>query len=365
MIRFEKPSRHSIHDQIVLILRDGILEQRWRTVLPTESELCRDLQVSRMTLRKALRQLADENYINLGGRGNRHLILNEKPRIKASPSEARTIRILTPFLEFDSNLHHIYMAISGHLSSLGFRIALECHPRLYSRFSERRLEQLNALPDTAAWVLLFTNERQQQWFASNGLPTIVMGRTYGEIKMSNIIFDSVASSRHAAGLFHSKGHTNMVYFIAKFTSLGDRMGAEAFIQAAERLNCQARIVSYDASSDEDIKRAINEVISSRPRPTAIMTGDPDVTITLLCYLQAFGFKIPKDFSIISGGCDYHLQKTFPILSCYKVDGSVFGSKAASMLVDLIKNGPGKIRTHVMIPEYCPGGSVDLAPHSPK
>jgi DNA-binding LacI/PurR family transcriptional regulator len=357
----QKPSRLSIHDQIVQILRDGIHGQRWQTVLPTEMELCRELQVSRMTLRKALKQLADETYISLGGRGNRHLILNNNPKIKASPSEAKTIRVLTPFVEFGSTLHHFYMTLSERLSSRGFRIALECHPRLYSKFSSRRLEQLNALPDTAAWVLMFTNKRQQQWFATNGLPCIVMGRIYDEIKMSNIILDSVASSRHAAGLLHSKGHVHMVYAIAKLTSLGDQMSADSFIDTAKKLNCHARIISYEASSEVDIKKAIGEIISSRPRPTAIITGDPDIAITFLCYLQASGFKIPKDFSIISSGDDYHLKSTYPAIACYKVDERTYGSKAASMLVDLIQNGPRKIRTHVMMPEYCPGGSVDIAP----
>jgi DNA-binding LacI/PurR family transcriptional regulator len=361
----KKLSRHSIHDQIVQILRDGIVRQCWQTVLPTEQELCRDLQVSRMTLRKALKQLVEENYINLGGRGKRHLILNDKPQIKTPPAEATTIRVLTPFLDFDSTLHHFYMALSESLSSLGFRIALECHPRLYSKFSASRLEQLNSLPDTAAWVLMFTNERQQEWFASNGLPAIVIGRIYNELKMSNIILDSVASSRHAAGLFHSKGHTSMVYFIAKLTSLGDRMSANAFIDSAHKLKCQAKIISYDASSALDLRRAVTEIISSSARPTAIMTGDPDVAITLLCCLQAFGYKIPKDYSIIACIDDYHLKNTFPSISCYKIDGRAYGSKAASMLVDLIENGPGKIRNHVIIPEYSPRESVDVAPHNLK
>ena len=46
-------NRHSLSEQATTYLRDGIREGRWRGELPSEVQLCREMQVSRVTLRAA------------------------------------------------------------------------------------------------------------------------------------------------------------------------------------------------------------------------------------------------------------------------------------------------------------------------
>ena len=86
----------TLHDQLVAALREAIDRARWSSHLPSESVLCREFQVSRMTLRKALSQLATEKWIALGGRGKAHQILRLARGKKQIHSSARTIRVLTP-----------------------------------------------------------------------------------------------------------------------------------------------------------------------------------------------------------------------------------------------------------------------------
>jgi hypothetical protein len=42
--------------------------------------------------------------------------------------------------------------------------------RNFERFEPSRLARLDALPDTAAWLLFYSNESIQRWFVSQGRP---------------------------------------------------------------------------------------------------------------------------------------------------------------------------------------------------
>src|SRR5688572_25389503 len=87
--------RASISDQVVLLLRQGLVSGRWKGELPSEVELCRDFDVSRATLRKAIEQLVGEKWLRLGGRGKHHRILRSMPA--SLPGRGNIIRILTPY----------------------------------------------------------------------------------------------------------------------------------------------------------------------------------------------------------------------------------------------------------------------------
>src|SRR3954471_6721856 len=68
------PRRHSLSAQTAAAIRKGIEEGAWQEMIPSERRLCELFQVSRPTVRTALRQLAKEGFIAIHhGRRNRIL----------------------------------------------------------------------------------------------------------------------------------------------------------------------------------------------------------------------------------------------------------------------------------------------------
>lgn len=353
------PIRTTLHVQLVMLLREGIADGRWMGEMPSEAELCRDFQVSRMTLRKALGQLAYEQVIELGGHGCRHQV-RQMP-VRREVSAARTVRVLTPFPvhEWGTTEHRMTEGLSARLETEGYRVVIEQHPGIFRKFQAAKLAHLDALPDTAAWVLLFANERMQQWFSRRDRPVILLGRAHEGISFSGLYPDSSAAGRHAAGLLCSRGHRELVYLIANLTSLGDRMCSEVFVDEARRLGARARIVSYEAEA-EAVAKTMRDLIASRPTPTAFVSGSSDNAITVLCHLQSAGIRVPAQASVVAMWDDFALDCTFPVIARYRVDGNFYGRKGADMLLDLIRNGTALPRTHAIVPEYVAGGSVGTA-----
>ncbi|BCX47909.1 hypothetical protein HAHE_18170 [Haloferula helveola] len=354
------PKRILIHDQLVTLLREGILGGRWRGSLPPELTLCREFQVSRMTLRKALAQLANEKWLELGGRGRSHRIVR---RQRKRPSvRGRIVRVLTPFHPwmFSSSIREVLEALNERLMSEGLNLEVEHHPQLYERFQASKLARLDALPDTAGWALLYATPEIQKWFAKSARPTVVVGRVTEAVPLCAVYPDVEALARHAAGLLSGRGHRELVYLMATVTSASDRLTAEVFKAEALRLGARATVVTYEMGS-QAVRRAILDLLASRPRPTAFLVGANETAVTVLCHLLAAGIRVPGEASVLSCVDDYLLGMTYPTTARYRINAEAMGRKAAEMIVTLIQHGTGRIRTTAVMPEFVEAESVGAGP----
>lgn len=347
-----------MHHQLIFLLRQGIDGARWKGELPSEAELGREFQVSRMTLRKALAQLAEDKWITLGGRGCPHRIVRKTRQKQKTIPNARTIRVLTPYSYsgWDTTHYVLFETLSERVSAAGYRMEIEHHRSIYENFQEAKLARLKALPDTAAWLLFYTTAAIQRWFAAAKIPALVAGKTHDELPLSCIYPDASATARHAAGRLYAAGYREMVYLIENLTSLGDRQASEVFVDEVRRLGGKARIVSYD-NDPSIIRKTLLDLIASRPRPTAYASGSPGIAITVLCHLQAAGIRVPAEAGIIALWEDEALDLTYPAITRYRTDGELMGRKIERTLMELIRHGPGEIRVIPILPEFVPGGSI--------
>ncbi len=343
-------------DQVVEELRQGLREGRWSEVLPSEQELVRELQVSRVTVRRALQQVAFEGLIRLGGKGCRHRV--EGAATRPAKSKGKVIRLLTSRSLMEMGALHlvIWDSIREKMGIAGYTVEYELHPKLYQKVSPTELARLDSLPGTAGWVLFFSTEELQRWFSNNTRPCLVIGPVYPGIRLSNVYPDTVASARHAAGLFHSKGHRELIYLMAAVSTLGDHRGAEAFLEESARLGMNARIHHYGVTIKE-LRRSITQTLMARPRPTAFFSYNPQQCLTLLGLLHRAGRQVPRDASVLAGWDDTALEYTVPTIACYRVNGIKTGHRVARLLMDLIEKGIGKTRSLAIVPEFVAGESV--------
>lgn len=352
------PQRLLLTDQTTALLRDLALKGHWGNVLPSETDLCREFQISRVTLRRALLQLSREGLIVMGGRGRHHRIV--RPVAEAGAPQGRTIRMLSPYPRHRVNTtaQLVQNALLERLAKEGYLMQLEVHPGVYQRFSEREMKRLLSLPDTAGWLLYLSSREQQEYLAQAGIPCVVLGSVHPGLALANVEFDVHSSCRHAAGLFLARGRTEMIFLTPEPMTAGDKASAEGFMAGATqgRPPGRARLVTYDTSVP-DLCRVLQEQMERHPAPNAVLVGWPEHTFTVLGFLHKLGRRVPEDVAVISRLDDQYLAYSIPSVARYRVDGERMGRRAAELLLDQIHHGPGKIRSVKLLPEFVPGETL--------
>jgi LacI family transcriptional regulator len=350
--------RSLLTDQTAQCLQERIRLHNWRHGLPSEAVLCREFQVSRVTLRRALDQLVRSGLIIPGGRGVHHRVNPEAELGPAPAPGGKVIRVLAPFSlwKMGAVSHSILDALSQRISPAGLRVEFESRLRLFQRNEPREFERLLTLPDTLGWVLVFATESMQKWFEKQKLPCVVAGQLHGNLKLSCVYPDNVAVARHAAGLLVSRGHRRIACLTAKMTSHGDRLAASAFALEVRKLGAQVEPHEYEGTP-ESISRAMNFVIGARPTPTACYLTCPEDSVRALCHALHAGVTVPEQMEFLVGFDDPILDYTVPNLAHYAFASSAMGRKIGDVLLDHIAN-PGRLPTEsAIMADFVPGGTL--------
>jgi hypothetical protein len=353
--------RSFLTDQVATFLRQGIATARWSCELPSELEICRELHVSRTTLRKAIGQLATEGLITPGGRRRHHRVASQ-PESPRRPGGG-IVRVLSPYAyQACGSVNHLLLdCVAERLqSAAGCRLEYEHRPALFTRQKLDELKRLSTLPDTAAWLVYYSTPQIQHWFADQKVPAVILGRLHENVKLPCVIPNSLVVAKHAAGLFVQRGHRRLVYFHAEITSHGDRLAAETFEREARHFGAHARIVTY--AGPLDLRRKLDALLGSRSRPTAFVASAPEHCLAIYVRLLEAGIRIPDDASIIATWDDEFLRQVVPNFACYHFDGVRLGAKTATLLLDLIRHGSrGQPRSLQVLPVFVPGETLGPVP----
>lgn len=333
---------------------------RWVDVMPSEAELCRELSISRGTLRRAMAALFVEGLLIPGGRGGRHGIsartpTKPQPAVQASPGHI--VRVLSPQSRFlqTAQTQIILQTMSETLGRSGFHLEFEHHPGLEKlRRPASALKKITSQAGTAGWVLFRSTREVQQWFAQSGLPAVVMGSVYPGIALSHGGCDVVAASRHAAGVFASRKHKRMAFLMVENATAGDQASVEAFINAAAAAGAYAEVAVYD-DTVPGLCRALDGLLLANPVPTAFFVAFPNHVPATIGHLTRRGFPVPGRAAVISRLDARLLGESIPSVARYSMDAERLGRGLARLLRRLIEPViKTPIGSCIIMPEYVDG-----------
>lgn len=189
------------------------------------------------------------------------------------------------------------MALDEVMRESGYRIAL-------ANVRDNDLEPLRKIltPKTVDGVIF------SRWFDGRvrdllppEVPWIVTSEEDGiSDDVDQVSMDTVATARRITRHLLEHGHRR----IALVTGLGERHyhghikhGMQETIHEA---NMQAELSSVIAvAEDREIREPFLKILNARSRPTAVVAISPEKTVAVLNLLQATGFKVPGDVSVVS------------------------------------------------------------------
>ena len=350
-------TRQLLRNDVLKELKSNIANGHWRNSLPSERQLTDQFQVSRGTLRYALRILQEEDIIeSMPGSG---YLIRKQIKIEPQKSETLSIGILIGAQNENEEARSLTWipALQQRVAKRGWNVFIHDGIPEVSRSPELGLKKLFKSTNHKCWLLIRCSKHIQQVFNKQGTPAIICGSPYRGINLPSIDLNYDAIGRHAAGLFASNGHKRIGYVRSRTVFPGDQECLSSF--KATLINSRSkpslRIIRH-AMEGHDYQTILKQVLGSNPI-TALFIDSPFQYLRLFTQALQRGIKIPEELSLISRHeCDflYHLD---PRPACYQFNPKQRAAKIHQILEERIQGDTLRNHRTLLIPEFKKGKSI--------
>jgi LacI family repressor for deo operon, udp, cdd, tsx, nupC, and nupG len=227
---------------------------------------------------------------------------------------------------------------------------------------ERGLEYLKFLSSgQATGLVLFTGHEPfgHQVVGQRLPPSVAVFEPVFGSKISYVGVDDVAGARKAAEHLLAAGHRSIAFIGDSKTRLGHQRRRQGFDIAldAARIPPGSRFVLEGEGTTESGRLAVEQLFMRDTLPTAFMCVNDATAVGVINGLNARGYDLPNDFSVI--GFDDVPQATYvnPALTTIRQPRTAIGRQAMSLLIKSLSDRPTERQEILLMPDLIVRGSV--------
>ncbi len=360
------PQRVSLIVQTKEVLLDGIHRGRWHGELPGERWLCKELQVSRWTLRGALTMLARQQVIRVThGQPCKIVKKARATGVRKRSSGDWHVGLITPepIWRLRPFVALWIDALRVWLQSQGADLHQYDGSRYYGPGCAAALEKLTQQAPHDCWGLLLSTHAMQRWFRDRGLPVVVVGSTFEDVPLSSVDIAYRAVGRHAAGMLLAQGHRHIAWISSDVTLAGVLECQRGFIEAfaSPRYADAEPIVCQHGGTPPDICRTLDRLLRRSAPPTALFLQQSNALLTTITYLAQQGLSVPRDVSIVVGEDEPYFRHLVPEIAKYSSGSDTF-YRSVCRALKRAAEGTLVAGTHTQImPDFVPGATIARFP----
>lgn len=347
--------------QLAAVVREEIAKRTWVGILPGERALAEHFQVSRKTVRAALRELRAEGVI-VTRKGAGSVIKTERRLRSRRGGELvpETIGLLLPRPLAEQRQHTTLWVnmLADLLGRVGYRLTIFSGRKYFADSGGRALTTLTKTHPMAGWLVAQSTRFVQRWFADSGLPAVIAGSLHQGVALPSVDIDHVALCRHAAGVLIRAGHRRIALLYPKTGRAGDLESEEGFRQGCRQ--SPAAITPLVVQHEDDsgsVYAATARLLELKAAPTGLLITNSTSYLTVASCLAAHHRRIPQDMSVLSRDEDSFLYHMMPVPDRYYVNPDKFAAQVKHALLTTLKGDPGTQVTVRIMPQYRTGGSV--------
>lgn len=351
------PVKHSLAHETKTIIHEAILSGDWKTHLPGERLLCERFQISRPTLRLALRKLEDEGVL-ANSHGKRRKIVNQ-PRKTISRIGKPVIGYLspTPLKEMFGHTSRKFSAIEYHIHQMEIGFRLHVRPGCYSQTPANALRVLVEETQVRYWILQNTNLPMQLWFQRNHYPAVITGSRHDGVALPFVDLDNIAVLRHAVGLLASRGRKRIFYLTTSTPQPGDLHSDEGFLQGIKAgKNISGKIVRTH-NSPEVVSSKVAMMLERQPYPDAFIVDKASHAFSVVSGLLRRGLRIPEDISVVCRTESRDFQYMTPSIAHYSTNTEEVAKRTSEIAIRLSMGEPVDNVGSLIIPDFVSGQSL--------
>jgi DNA-binding LacI/PurR family transcriptional regulator len=355
------PIKSSLPELVLNRLRTGIESGEWQERLPSERDLSRTLQVSRPTLRLALDQLKQEEWIKVDGRCT---VINTGKRKGTSPSDSMRTRSIVflspvPLEELPSMALLLYSELGQRLAPLGATIQISVSPGMTRQKVDRYLDSVSNRLNVDAWVLFRSTKEVQRYFQERSMPAVIFGNAHQGIEIPALEVDYAAALRHCVTNLKRLRHDlrRVFLFLPESDLAGHHEVGAEFLRLTGKEG-QQRILRHHEEGD-NIEVLLGKALRAKPVISAAIVLRTSAAATMHgLAMHRFGKRIPKELSIVCMEDASFMHSLVPPISRYHVDNNRAVQMVFHSLSRQLSSGIRRAWKHQpIVPEFIVGGTL--------
>lgn len=350
------PPRPSLVTHSADFLREALQRGEWAEHLPSERTLCARLRISRPTLRAVLSQLESEGVISPVKNKRRHILSAVKADI--SQARSRIIALLTPVPAQLMPPFALFWldALRELLADANYLLEVHASPSCYTSKPASSLKKLTQRITPAAWVLFRSTAAMQRWFNEQKRPAVLAGSGAEGIALPSVDIDYRATCRHAASLLLQKGHRRIALLLPDSTHGGDAESELGYREALATKNTTPVVLRHREST-ADLVRCLDEALRGPMKPTAFLVARSMHALTVISHLMRQGYRLPRDYAIVSRDDDAFLDHLVPKVTRYAADPARFARQLSKLVLELAQSGRASPKPVRLMPDMVRGETV--------
>jgi DNA-binding LacI/PurR family transcriptional regulator len=349
--------RHSLPERVAEHLREGIRDGRWSGRLPGVPRLAADLDVSRHTIRLALRFLETEGL--LAGRGP-----GRSRGIAVGPTATESHPLRVAILRYDARMEDnpqtsIVLAEIIHSLKEAGHEAIYCNKsQIELKHNVTRLTRLLEETPADAWVVESGSRPLLEWCSKQTTPCLALyGRTDG-LPLARTGPDVIPAYRTATRRLVALGHRRIALIISEANRKPTHgKSTSTFL---EELSAHG-IATGDYNlpdwkeTPDGLLQLLDKLFEKTP-PTALIIDEIPHFFATLAYCARRGIRIPDQVSLVSTDCATIADWCKPGIAHMRWDNDAIVRRVVRWLESIRKGRPDQ-RAIDFPAAFVPGGSI--------
>lgn len=293
-----------LREEIRAQIESGAFPPGYR--LPFELELAEQYGVSSVTVKRGLRDLAEEGLIVRIKRKGTFV----SPRGLASRISPKTIALIVPDIE-DVLISEVYRGVAAAARRVGCKVSILSSDRNLAHEAEN-IRDLGKHGEEGAIIF-------PHWGRSNAelifelkakkFPFVLVNRFFRDIETDYVVTDNRAGAGDAVEHLVRLGHRQIGCISwVECTSVEDRLAGYRLALGRHRIPYDEKLVRSILDEDREQFRSIEpasggylemqRLLALRERPTAVFAVSDRLAIGAMRAINEAGLQIPRDIAVV-------------------------------------------------------------------
>ncbi len=314
-----------VQNRIKEDIRTGLIVVK----LPGERELAKELDISYMTVRKAIENLVHEGvlykvptigtFINSNGvekAVTRNIGFFLDDRVEDSISSPY-FSLVFKALEKEAVKHDYNLIYFSDFNDLGplkcmnkiDGIIISCFPRL-----ENKIQELKKI-----------------------LPVVLIGNSSADKSIPSVIIDNFSGIVDSMDYLWSLGHARVGFITGLQDSDVGKDRLKGYLSSLHRFGVaeEGELIYEGDYSYESGAKGANHLLSLAPTPTAIVCANDSMAIGAIKAIREMGLGVPEDISVVGFDDISVASQVFPALTTVAAPIKELAANSVKMLISLI------------------------------